>query len=135
MPKFSTKRKQLLSGDLGPACVVITCQISRCSNSCSGVPNSRVTGECSREHSIRLHFPVLVEITNFSCVVFQFTSNEFDFSVGSLAPSIVAVWILVTVMYVADCRPDARPDAPTHEEIPISLFPMLAVSCKLRPAA
>ncbi len=70
--------------------------------------------------NIRLHFPVLVEETNFSCVVvFQFTSNEFGFSVGS-ARSIVAVGYIGN----GDVA-DYRPDAPTHEDSPFLFFPCL----------
>jgi len=48
--------------------------------------------------NIRLHFPVLVEETNFSCVVvFQFTSNEFGFSVAPLG-RLLLLDILATVM-------------------------------------
>ncbi len=70
--------------------------------------------------NIRLHFPVLVEETLFSCVVFQFTSNEFDFSEARSVDC--CCWIFdIGNGDVADYRPDA----PTHQEFPFLFFPCL----------
>ncbi len=67
--------------------------------------------------NIRLHFPV--RKTNFSCVVvFQFTSNEFDFSVARSVDC--CCWDIGN----GDVA-DYRLDAPTHEESPFLFFPCL----------
>lgn len=68
-------------------------------------------------HSIRLHFPVVVEETKIFMCCFSVYIQRVRFLAGSLGR------LLLLDIGNGDVAADYRPDAPTHEEPPFLFFP------------